>query len=66
MLLIGRTAWKFAPANQKQLPSQGSDEVIRMEFLRSFLRRHFAGKQVVVPPNVGCFLRLYWTAITAE
>ena len=25
---------------------------------RSFLRRHFAGKPVVVSPNVGCFLRL--------
>ena len=25
--------------------------------LRSFLRRHFAGKPVVVSPNVGCFSR---------
>ena len=30
-----------------------------MEFLRSFLRRHFAGKLVVASRNVGCFLRLY-------
>ena len=29
-----------------------------MEFLRSFLRRHLAGKPVVTSPNVGCFLRL--------
>ena len=29
-----------------------------MEFLRSFLRRHFAGKPVVASRNVGCFLRL--------
>ena len=29
-----------------------------MEFLRSILRRHLAGKQVVASPNVGCFLRL--------
>ena len=29
-----------------------------MEFLRSFLSRHLAGKQVVASPNVGCFLRL--------
>ena len=29
-----------------------------MEFLRSFLRRHLAGKLVVASPNVGCFLRL--------
>ena len=28
-----------------------------MEFLRSFLRRHFVGKPVVVSLNVGCFLR---------
>ena len=29
-----------------------------MEFLYSFLRRHFAGKPVVASRNVGCFLRL--------
>jgi len=29
-----------------------------MDFLRSFLRRHFAGKPVVVSRNMGCFLRL--------
>ena len=29
-----------------------------MELLRSFLRRHLAGKPVVASPNVGCFLRL--------
>ena len=27
-----------------------------MEFLCSFLKRHFAGKPVVAPQNVGCFL----------
>ena len=27
-----------------------------MEFLRLFLRRHFAGKPVVASRNVGCFL----------
>ena len=32
-----------------------------MEFLRSFLRRHLAGKPVVATPNVGCFLRLEHT-----
>ena len=39
-----------------------------MEFLRSFLRRHLAGKPVIASPNVGCFLRLvtfmkrlFWT-----
>ena len=29
-----------------------------MEFLRSFLKRHLAGKPLVALPNVGCFLRL--------
>ena len=29
-----------------------------MEFLHSFLPRHFAGKPVVALPNVGCFPRL--------
>ena len=29
-----------------------------MEFLRSFLRCHLAGKLVVVSPNVGRFLKL--------
>ena len=29
-----------------------------MEFLRSFLRRHLAGKPVVASPNVACFRRL--------
>ena len=29
-----------------------------MEFLRSFLRRHFAGKPVVRLGNVACFLKI--------
>ena len=29
-----------------------------MEFLRSFLRRHLAGKPVVASRNIGCFRRL--------
>ena len=29
-----------------------------MEFVYSFLRRHFAGKPVVASRSVGCFLRL--------
>ena len=33
--------------------------VISMEFLRSFLRLHLAGKPVVASPNVDCFL-LFW------
>ena len=29
-----------------------------MKFLRSFLSHHFAGKPLVAPVNVGCFLAL--------
>ena len=31
-----------------------------MEFVHSFLRRHLPGKPVVVLPNVGCFVRLFF------
>ena len=34
-----------------------------MEFLRSFLRRHYAWKPVLASPNVGCFVRLSFTAL---
>ena len=37
--------------------------VISMEFLRSFLRRHFAGKPFVASRKVGCFLRLICSPI---
>ena len=39
-----------------------------MEFLRSFLRRHLAGKPMEASPNVGCFLRLVsvWKAPFAK
>ena len=36
-----------------------------MEFLRSGLRRHLAGKPVVASPNVGCFLRLRIIVLTS-
>ena len=36
-----------------------------MEFLRSFLIRHLAGKPVVASPNVGCFLRLLFHRLQA-
>ena len=35
-----------------------------MEFLRSFLRRHLAGKPVVTSHNVGCFLTIRLLNIT--
>ena len=44
--------WKFPSTNQKHYPDLGS-----MEFLRLFLRGHFALKPLVVSRNVGCFLR---------
>ena len=55
---------KFTSANQKHYPALGSEwRVISVEFLRSSLRRHFAGKPVVASRNVGCFLRLVETII---
>ena len=39
---------------------------LSMEFLRSFLRRHLAGKPVVALPNVGCFPRLHFYQIVSE
>ena len=44
--------------DEASLPRSGWWRVISMELLRSFLRRHLAGKPVVASPNVGCFLRL--------
>ena len=37
-----------------------------MEFLRSFLRCHLAGKPVVVSPNVGRFLKLSAVALEGK
>ena len=41
---------KWRMMNERPQPS--------MEFLRSFLRPHFAGKRVLASRNVGCFQRL--------
>ena len=49
--LIG---WKFSSASQKRYP----DMLVVIRHMRSFLRRHFAGKPVVASQHVGCFLRL--------
>ena len=51
VFLIG---WKFASTNEKHYPDLGSAYVISMEFLRSFLRRHFVGRPVVASRNVCC------------
>jgi len=50
--------WKIASTNQKHYPDLGSEHVISMEFLHTFLRRHFVRKTVVASRNVGCFHRL--------
>ena len=62
---LPRSGWSFCfvgvnfPLRHDQseaLPRSGLCHVSSMEFLRSFLSRHFAGKPVVTSPNVGCFL----------
>ena len=62
VFLIG---WNKLSANQKHY---GVGHVIIMEFLHSFLGRHFLGKPVVASLNVGCFLRLgvWWVALISH
>ena len=55
---IGLAGWDICFNQSEALPRSGKWHVIRTEFLRSFLRRHFAGKPVVALRNVGLFLRL--------
>ena len=56
--LIGRSKFPSRYDQCEAIASSGQWHVICMEFLRSFLRRHFAGKPVVALWNFGCFLRL--------
>lgn len=49
-----------ATTTQKHYPELGSDTYISLEFLLSFLRRHYTRKAVVAFLNVGCFLRLWF------
>ena len=56
--LIGWIKFPTRHDQSEALPRSGWWRVISMEFLRSFLRRHFAGKPVVASKSVGCFLRL--------
>ena len=58
VLLIGWIKFPTRYYQSEALPKSGYWRVISMEFLRSFLRSHLAGKPVVASPNVGCFLRL--------
>ena len=63
VLLIG---WIEFPTRHDQSESvrrSGLWRVISMESLRSFFRRHLAGKTLVALPNVGCFLKLITTAM---
>ena len=58
VLLFGRAEWGICFNQSEALPRSGWWRVISMEFLRSFLRRYFAGKPPVASRNVVCFLRL--------
>ena len=60
VFLIGWIKFLTRHDQPEPLPRSGYWRVISMEFLRSFLRRHFGGKPVLALRNVGCFLRL-WT-----
>ena len=60
VLLIGCAARKICFGQLYALTRSGQWRFISMEFLRLFLRRHFAGKSVVASRNVSCFLRLGW------
>ena len=48
--LIGRAAWEICFNQSEALFRSGKWHVISMEFLRSFLRRYFAGKPTVSSP----------------
>ena len=58
VFLIGWAVWEICFNQSEELPKSGKRRVISMEFLRSFLRRYFTWKPVVVSWNVGCFIRL--------
>ena len=52
VFLIGRAAREICFNQSETLPIPEYWRVISMEFLRSFLRRHFTEKAVVASPNV--------------
>ena len=58
VLLIGWIKFPMRLDQSEVLPRSGWWRVISMEFLRSFFRRHLAGKPVIASPNVGCLLWL--------
>ena len=58
VLLIGWNKFPRWHDQSETLPRSRKWLVISLEFLRSFLRRHFEVKRVVVSRNVRCFLGL--------
>ena len=58
MLLIGWSKFPTRLNQSEALPRSGKWHLISIKLLRSFLRRHFAGKPVTAPRNVVCFVRL--------
>ena len=60
-ILIG--CYKIYLIQSEALTRSRRWHAISMEFVCWFLGRHFAGKPVVVPQNVGCFLELHWMRI---
>ena len=58
MLLIGWCRFPRRHDQSEALPRSGEWRVISMEFLRSFLRRYFAGKPPMTSRNFVCFLRI--------
>ena len=62
-LLIGRAMRKICLNQSEALSRPRQWHVIKMEFLRSFLRRHFAGKPKMASRNDGCFLRLMFVNV---
>ena len=60
VFLIGRAACEICLTNEKHYQDLGTDA--SLVGLRSYLRRHFAGKLLLASRNVGCFLRLAWWA----
>ena len=58
VLLIGRAAKQICLNQSEALSRSRMWHVMSEEFLKAFLRRHFAVKLVVGSQSAGCFLRL--------
>ena len=60
VVLIGRIAWKICFNQSEALPRSGYSRVIAVEFLRLFVRRHFAGNPVVASRKCRLFSQATW------